>query len=175
MNQSRKTLFFVFIAISCGLITFLLTKSYVTDLDIALALLTLISLIGAITLVVIKKLRWLRVSKFIYFLAIIMTTWFVSYFLYWKDSFISKSTAEYVSEKLEAYKLETGHYPKTNSSNDLVDSLTININEYLPETFSYYLDESGKFYVLKTYEGDKLYSVYDSRIKKEIISEIRRE
>ena len=97
-----------------------------------------------------------------------MTTWFVSYFLHWKDSFISKSTAEYVSEKLEAYKSETGRYPKTNSSNDLVDSLTININEYLPEMFSYHLDESGKFYVLKTYEGDKLYSVYDSRVKKEI-------
>jgi len=168
MNRSRKTPFFVFTAISCGLITFLLTKSKVSDFVIALALLTFISLIATITVALIKKLRWLRVSRFIYLLTIMMTTWFVSYFLYWKNSFISKGTAEYVSEKLEQYKTESGHYPKANSSNELVDSLPINLNEYPPEMFSYHLDKSGTFYVLKTYEGNKLYSVYDSRTKKEI-------
>ena len=57
---------------------------------------------------------------------------------------------EFLPKKLEEYKSIHGHYPKTQSSEEIIHRyLMLNGNEYYPEYFDYSYDSLGDSYVLE--------------------------
>jgi len=71
-----------------------------------------------------------------------------------------------ISREIEKFKNEKGHYPYCDNSRCMIDSLGLNGNEFYPEYFSYHLDHTKRYYLLKIYEDKKVKDIYDSRTKK---------
>lgn len=88
---------------------------------------------------------------------------FVFYTLYIHKG---ESIAIELSEEIENFKSEKGHYPNCDNSIDLIDSLELNGNEWYPEYFSYHLDNTGQHYTIEIYEDNIIAETFDSRTKK---------
>ncbi|MEN8120537.1 MAG: hypothetical protein ABFS35_09335 [Bacteroidota bacterium] len=79
------------------------------------------------------------------------------------------SIAEEISKEIDIYYENHGVYLQTSRSEKIIQMLPLNGNEIYPEYFSYHLDQSGKFYIIKTYLDETIYLTYDSRTKEELI------
>ena len=79
----------------------------------------------------------------------------------------SEGSDMYVIQKIEEFNKKNGHYPIVANSNELTDSLGLNLNYVSPELFTYDLDTVNDYYIVKVfYFKDSLYYSYDSRIGK---------
>src|SRR6056300_60084 len=78
-----------------------------------------------------------------------------------------ESMHEHIPTLLEEYKVENGHYPKTQSSEEIIHKyLHLNGNEYYPDYFNYTYDSIQDSYVLEIMLGhDKPLIIDSEKIK----------
>lgn len=152
-----------------GLMLFALTF-FITSINLVFALLglTCIAIIIFATSLIVDKIKKTKLAKTTAYFALTFIEWFVTTLVYYRKDLIEQSTTEYVVEKIDDFKKKFGHYPFCKDSNELIDSIGLNLNYISPEDFSYKFNKDSNYYIIGIYENNKsLISTYDSRTKQE--------
>jgi hypothetical protein len=169
MTLRNRIVFKIISAVIAGLLLFALTF-FITSIDlifILFGLTCIATLIFALSLI-LDKIRKTELAKTTVYFALTFIIWFVATLVCDMKGLIGQSTTEYVVEKIDDFKKEFGHYPFCKDSNELIDSVGLNLNYISPEDFSYKLNKDSNYYIVGIYENDKsLISTYDSRTKQE--------